>query len=35
MFVGKARSIPRGENLKGASLRYALALPANIRPGWK
>jgi len=26
---------PRVEHLKGASLRKALALPANIRQGWK
>ncbi len=26
---------PRLEHLKGASLRKAVALPANIREGWK
>ncbi len=26
---------PRVEHLKGASLGYALALPTNIRLGWK
>jgi len=26
---------PRGEHLKGASLWQALALPTNIRLGWK
>jgi hypothetical protein len=35
MFVGKAGAYPRAEYLKGASLKYAPALPANIRPGWK
>ncbi len=32
MFVGKARRV---EHLKGAYLGLALALPANIRLGWK
>jgi hypothetical protein len=35
MFVCKARSLPRVEHLKGVSLGYAPALPANIRLGWK
>jgi hypothetical protein len=41
MFAGKARSTEwagayhRVEHLKGASLGYASALPANIRLGWK
>ena len=35
MFVGKAGAYPREERLKVALLGYALALPANIRLGWK
>jgi hypothetical protein len=35
MFVGKARSLPRVEHLKGTSICLALALLANIRLGWK
>ncbi len=35
MFVGKARSQPYLEHLKGASLWYSLALQASIRLGWK
>jgi len=35
MFVGKVRSQPRVEHIKGALLRYAPALPANFRVGWK
>jgi hypothetical protein len=31
MFVGKARGLP----YSGAPERYALALPANLRLGWK
>ncbi len=35
MFVGKARAYP-SEALSGASLYgRPLALPLNIRPGWK
>jgi len=35
MFVCEPGAYPRVEHLKGASLRKALALPANIRQGWK
>ncbi len=35
MLEGKARSLPKVEHLKGASLGQALALPTNIRLGWK
>jgi len=31
----RPEAYPRVEHLKGASLGYALALPANIRLGWK
>jgi hypothetical protein len=31
----RPRTYTKLENLKGASLKYALALPANIRLGWK
>ncbi len=35
MFAGNARTLPRVEHLKVASLGWPLALPANIRLGWK
>jgi hypothetical protein len=35
MFAGKARAYPIEEHLKGTSLRYSPALPANIRLDWK
>jgi hypothetical protein len=35
MFVGKARSLPYNGHAKGASLRSAPALPANISLGWQ
>jgi hypothetical protein len=35
MFVGKARSLPKMEDLIGASLGYTPALPSNIRLGFK
>ncbi len=35
MFAGKARSLPRGENMKGFLLWLVLVLIANIRLGWK
>ena len=35
MFVGKAGAYPIVEPLKGASINLPLALPANIRLGWK
>jgi hypothetical protein len=35
MFGGKAITYPRVEHLKGASLGWAPALPANNRQGWK
>ncbi len=35
MFVGKANNQTRVEHLKGASLGYAPASPANITLGWK
>jgi hypothetical protein len=35
MFVGKAGAYPEVEQLKGASLGKALALPTNLRLGWK
>jgi hypothetical protein len=35
MFAVKAGPYPRMEHLKGALVGLALALHANIRPGWK
>jgi hypothetical protein len=35
MFADKARSFPRVEHLKIASLGQDLALPTNIKLGWK
>ncbi len=35
MFLVKARSYPRVEHLKSASLGQASAVPANIMLGWR
>ncbi len=35
MFVGKAGAYTKVEHLIIASLRKALAFPANVRLGWK
>ncbi len=35
MFAGKDGAYTKVEHLKIASLRKALALPANVRLGWK
>jgi hypothetical protein len=35
MFAGKARSLPKSGTLEIALLGKALALPPNIRLGWK